>query len=558
MKSLLLLFLIVFVLYANILPNPFVWDDNIFILQNKFIRDWKNIPLLFQSDFFSKSPGEAQFLKGGYYRPLVMLFYTFEFSLWGERPLFYHLVSILLHCTNVFLVYFLIQRLLQNRKISFLGALLFAAHPLHTETISYLPSRGDLFAALFSLAALLSFSSSRRFLEGASTLFFALALLSKESAVILPLVLFIFSKCFPGDKKRERRVFCLYGLILLGYGIARLFLFPIPLKTWFAGNVGLIFRILSLGKLILSYFSLLIFPYPLYLERLAPVQRGFWDLGTLGFAAVVGGAFWVGKKFWRENKPLCFAWLWFFVTLLPVSNIVPLHPPMAEHYLYFPSVGLFGVIAFLIYQFFIGIRSRRDRKILLSIGSLVMIFYGFMIIDRNRDYSDELRLFTQTAIHSPQSPLIHNNLGSIYVSRGLVEQAEAEFKKSLSLNPEQPEALANLGTVYRQKKSYEEAISFFLKALELDEESAAIWNKIGIAYAESGKEDQAVEAFLQAIRKDPLMAEAYFNVGSYYWRKGEFQKTLFFWEEGLKKDPNHAVLKEWLSLLKEKMPQEGH
>ena len=548
----------VFALYANVLPNPFVWDDNIFIVQNQFIRHWKNLPLLFKSDFFGKSPEEASFSKGGggYYRPIVMVLYTLEYHLWGDHPFGYHLVSILLHLLNVFLVYRLLQRLFQNGKVSFLGALLFASHPLHTEAISYLPSRGDLLGAFFCLTSLLLYRSHKQILRGSSLLLFAMALLSKESAVIFPALLLVMDLSEPDGKgwKEKTASFPYMGFVFL-YVAVRLFFFPFRANPWIEGDPGFFLRTLSSGKVMLSYLALLLFPYPLHLERTAPFQTTFWDFGTLLFILAATGVVLLGRVFWKKNRSLFFGTAWFFIALAPVVNILSIHPSMAEHYLYFPSIGVFMVAAFCFYQFFTGVEKKADRRILLTLGYALLSFWGFVIIQRNRDYSDEMKLFAQTAIQSPQSPLMHNNLGSVYMYRGFVEEAAREFERSLSLKPDQAIVWGNLGTVYKQKKEYEKAIQLFKKALEYNEEDAVIWNKLGIAYAESGSAE-AEKAFLQAIHRNPGFADAYFNLGSYYWKKGEFKKAALEWEKGLKKAPDHPLLNMWLSLSKEKLSKE--
>ncbi|MBI4437204.1 MAG: tetratricopeptide repeat protein [Candidatus Omnitrophica bacterium] len=538
-----LLVAVIFLFYANILPNPFVWDDHFFILQNEFIRHWKNIPLLFQSPFFSRTLKETRFEEAEYYRPIVMVLYTVEYPLWGLSPLGYHLVSILLHCFNAFWVYLLIQHLFHNERISFVGSLLFASHPLQTEAVSYLPSRADLLATFFCLTAFLLSLSSKKISKCFSLFSFALGLLSKETAVVFPALLFLFELCRPVRPKKWFLSHSAYWLLLFGYLALRLFIFPYRIGSSLSGGPGLLLRVLSLGPLIFSYLSLLIFPFPLHLERAAPFQTGFWEIGTLVCMGVGAMLLVLGRFFWNTNRLLFFGGAWFLVALVPVSNIIPIYPSMAEHYLYLPSVGFFALLSFYLCRF---------RKVLLFALLGVLACYGVLIVGRNRDYSDEMRLFEQTVASVPKSPGAHNNLGSVYISRGYTTLALREFKKSLSLNPNQPRVWANLGTAYREMKQYDKSIKFLKKALRQEGDNSVFWNKLGIAYAESGREE-APFAFQEAIRLDPTYGEAYFNLGSYYWNKGEFPKTLFYWEEALRQNPGHPDLKVWLPALREKL-----
>lgn len=553
LKEVLILSAVVFVLYANILPNPFVWDDNIFIVQNTFIKEWKNLPLLFKSDFFSKSYEGSTFEKGGYYRPLVMVLYTLEYHLWGKHASGYHFVSILLHLSNVLLVYLLFQKLFQDRSVSFLGALLFASHPLQSEAVSYCPSRGDLLATLFTLSTFLASLSKRRFLRTLSPMFFLFALLSKEAAVILPFLLLGYGLSFGLRRNREWLFsqLCCWTLLFL-YALLRLTAFPLLNASPEAGCPVLFLRVLSLGKLVFSYLVLLFIPTPLHLERKAPFQTTFWDPGTLAAIALFGGAVGLGRFLWRKNRTLFFGMVWFLIGLIPVSNIIPLYPSMAEHYLYFPSIGFFAIVSFALYHLYLKVKGRALRRLLVLFGVLVLGTYGGLIFRRNRDYSDDLRLFQQTLVHAPQSAGMHGNLGAVYAARGFAEEAKREFELSLSLNPDQPVVWANLGTWYREREEYDKAILLFKKLLERNSRDAAVWNKLGIAYAKSGKGD-ALAAFTEAARLEPGLVEAYFNLGSAYWEKGDLERTAFFWGEALKRDSDYPALKQWLPLLREKM-----
>jgi len=296
---------VVLILYANILPNPFVWDDHIFILQNEYVKSPQNIPHLFQSNFFSKSLGEATFEKGGYYRPLTMVFYTLEYQFWGTSPMGYHAVSILLHLLNVYLVFLLIKKLLRHETPAFLGALFFAVHPLHTETVSYLPSRGDLWASLFGLTTLLLFLSSSSRKQFLSLLTFIGALLSKENAMMIPILAVGFF-LFPDYRNKKKRILWGYGGILSLYLMVRFIYFPFPNAVRLVGDPGLFLRILSCGKLVLLYLSLLIFPYPLHLERSFSFQSSIVSWETFAFLGCCAVFYFLGRAFWKKEKAILF------------------------------------------------------------------------------------------------------------------------------------------------------------------------------------------------------------------------------------------------------------
>ena len=123
--------------YSNTLKNGFVFDDYFIIIDNIFIKDWKNLSGLLSKDYFSRS-GEAT------YRPVVTLSYFVDYSLWGLKPYGYHLTNVLIHSVNAVLVFLFVLLLIKGRRAAFLAALLFAVHPVLTEAVNAISLREDL------------------------------------------------------------------------------------------------------------------------------------------------------------------------------------------------------------------------------------------------------------------------------------------------------------------------------------------------------------------------------------------------------------------------------
>src|SRR3989338_6086886 len=213
--SVLLILVISIAIYSNTLKNGFVYDDRFTIVDNIFIKDWKNLPELFSKTYFSRSGEET-------YRPIVTLTYFLDYSLWGLKPFGYHLTNLFLHSANVVLVYLFALSLFPLNKggqgvvrwIAFLTALLFSIHPVQAEAVNAISFREDLLVVLFLLPALLLFlkvsdpSSMDKIRWWTfyilSLLLYLLALFSKEMAVILPLLLIGYHLCF-GYKGEEQK-----------------------------------------------------------------------------------------------------------------------------------------------------------------------------------------------------------------------------------------------------------------------------------------------------------------------------------------------------------------
>src|SRR3972149_10838390 len=133
--SLLLLASVSFLVYANTLGHEFVYDDDVQILRNQWIRSPEHIPKYFTGDVWSfRNPGEP---KSNYYRPVQLLAYLGLYQVAGLNPFAYHLVNVLLHVACTWLVFLVARRLLQEQGLSLAAALLFATHPIHTEAVAW-------------------------------------------------------------------------------------------------------------------------------------------------------------------------------------------------------------------------------------------------------------------------------------------------------------------------------------------------------------------------------------------------------------------------------------
>ena len=276
-----LLLVICLVAFANTLPNDFMWDDPYLIAENPYLRDYTNIPLFFTPYYWDTmhpyADGQAL------YRPLRTLTFAIDYHFWGLNPAGYHLTNLLLHMINVTLVFFLVsvmdRRLTGARRtpvsvrsalmrLPFLTAVLFAIHPIHTESVTYIKNRSDLLSFLFFVSAVLLFieyrpplSLARRLLMTAgSWLCFALALLSKEMALTLPAVLVLFIACFTDRPDRGRALVRVlpYGLLaLLALWFRQTMLSPVDLPGT-AVRPDLIPHFLAVIKTVGIYLWLLV------------------------------------------------------------------------------------------------------------------------------------------------------------------------------------------------------------------------------------------------------------------------------------------------------------
>ena len=224
-KYLLLLVASIGIVYAQSLRFDFVtYDDYELVVQNgDFLSRVSNIAASFTTHVFTTHRAQS-----GYYRPLLLMSYIFDYQIWGLNPFGYHLTNIVLHCCTAVVVFLLLERLLKHRLAALLGSLLFALHPLQTESVAWVAGRNDVLLGLFVSIMLLAYlyyreETASRNLYLISVAAFALALFTKESAAFYILLLPLYELCVD-DRLRLRnalrRVLPFLGVLML-YLVAR-------------------------------------------------------------------------------------------------------------------------------------------------------------------------------------------------------------------------------------------------------------------------------------------------------------------------------------------------
>ncbi len=323
------------IVYSNCLDGKFVWDDFGLVKDNSLIRSWRNIP-----EIFTEGMGGDN---SNFYRPLQIISYAADYSLWGLNSVGYHLTNTLLHILAALAVYWLINILFSSQALAFLTAALFVVNPLHTESVSYISTRSDPLSLLFISLTLIfyikSLPGARPVASALSLASCLLALLSKENSIIIPLLILLYHYTF--KIKLKPRLFFSISLIVLAYVILRLTL----LKSFVSISPVLFRRVPGFFAALSEYMRLLLLPVNLHLEYGNRLFAIFHPRAILGLAIFV---FLIAAAVRRRNRDqlLFFAIAWFFLALLPVTSIYAINYSfMMEHWLYLPSVGFFLVLS---------------------------------------------------------------------------------------------------------------------------------------------------------------------------------------------------------------------
>jgi len=502
--------------YANSFHNEFVFDDPLLITKNRLIRDWGNVLEIFQTQLYNGANTWSSF-----YRPLQNLFYLVEFHTWGENPLGYHLVNTTLHCLNSWLIYGLVLKLTSNWKASLIASLFFVVHPIHVEAVTYISSRGNLLATFFLL---LSFWLYLRSFKISSLFSFIFALLSKEFVLVLPVLILIYEVIY----KKKKRTFFLkktfwktfpYLLIVLIYLLFRLIFLQTEMPINIAPSaLPLLVRLEDLITTIMSYFKWLIFPYPLHMERVLSHPEAFFKPQTLLALLFLFSLGWLLFKY-RRSRHLLFFSSWFFLSLIPVSNIYPINASLAEAWLYQPSLGWFALLGLL------GSYLWEKKRLLLSIFLALFIFYSLLTIRQNRVWRDEFTFYNHTLKYTQGSARIHNNLANLHKREGRTEKAIVHFYKALKLNPNYEFAYNNLGGIFVQRQQLKEAKLLFLKAIEINPKYSSAFHNLGEVYLLENKIDLAEIAFRKSIQLYPYGARSHLSLGKIYIYKKDYNKA---------------------------------
>ena len=509
-RSLVIIILLGIIVYSNTFGNSFLWDDEVLVVKNSYIKNWKHLPHLFTRDLFY-----GRWKLGNYYRPLQSLSYLTDYSLYELNPAGYHLTNLLFHLFNAILIYGILNLIQKNKKVSLLTALLFVVHPIHTQAVTYISGRADPMVAFFIFSGfylyIRSIDLDKKTYYFASLALFVFALLTKEIAIVFPFLLLLYDFVFPRRSRAKTEGFLKYRyftlFLILGLYVAlRYSVLNFAEGVPSLGSAGLSSRLLSMPRVIFAYLGLLFLPLGLHMEREVPLANSLLEpsvLLSLILLILIGITI---VRTYRHSRIIFFASVWFFLALLPMCNIMPLTTLMSEHWLYIASLGFFMILAIglaALSELKIGASRKFWRIFVLLSAIAIFAFYSFLTLRRNLDWKDGLTLCRNTLKYSPGNERVHNNLGNIYLREGRHGKAEDEYREALKLDPYLSEAYHNLGIIYSGRKEYDRAIEEYKEALKLNPGLLETHYNLGIVYYKQGEKEMALSQLKEALRLFP-------------------------------------------------------
>jgi len=560
-KILLPTVLVVFslLLYAATLENGFAFDDYREIVDNPLIEtlDWGRLAQAYL-------PGPGKVRPPGRFFPLLT--FSLNYAVSGFEPLGYHLVNILLNGGICLLVYLMgLELFPQQPRLSFLTAVLFAAHPVHSEVVAAAVGRAELLSSFcFLLALLLYWRNAGRERAGWSPGYWfsmpimLVGILSKATAWTLPLVAAVFDlyrfRIAPGKPwrgylpiflyrlKKFYLPYCLAPAVILGLTAGML-----PSQEEMASNYLVILpfgeRLAAALGILARYLGLLIWPFRLsadygysHLAAASPCLQAF--LVAAGLAAIVGGGILAWTSLKRAGRYFLAVFI-FAVNYLIVSNLgFLINVSMAERLIYMASWG-FCLAAALALESGFRRCGRAGRALLWALVIAVLLAYSRRVLTRTRDWRDNFFLFTAAYQVCPTSCRVNYNLGLEYSQRDLLDRAIFHYQEAVRVLPWNPLYRLNLGEAYVRRGDIEKALEQFEEVIRLEPEQVGGYINLAAACNRQGLADRALESLLIARNLGPDDWRVYFNLGDAHRIRREFARAERAYETSLEKNPDH-------------------
>jgi len=467
--SIALIIAFAFLAYGNSLDAGFHYDDSHHVVGNPFVHDAKFIGQYFtRPDMFSALPGHRM------YRPVLLATFNLNYQWGGYDPLHWRLTAIALHAlvaVGVYLLVLSLSRSLDQRSDgegsggALVAALVFAIHPLFSETVDYASARSSLLATGAVVWAMLAHRGAQAQGRAAvrlallllSLALFAMAFLTKEIAVVYPALLLVVAWLERRGWTALLPALVVAALLLyirklvLGSAVIDFVAREASRATADANSGGarpILWNLFTQARVIVGYLLLFLVPYGLTIHRQVRVSDSLFEGGVIGGGLVILGLLLVAIRERARRPLLALGILWFFIALAPTSSIIPLNQVMNEHRTYLPGVGLAFIVAFAWGR--IGFAYRVPALAGIGLALLVTTW------QRNEDWNDSLRLWESAAEVSPECGHVHNALGGQLRRRGAIEDSERAFRAALRFDPESWEATFNLGTLALYRGRVEE------------------------------------------------------------------------------------------------------
>jgi tetratricopeptide (TPR) repeat protein len=506
----LLLVVITILAYAPAWNAGFIWDDDDHLTQNRCIVGPLGLKQIWTS-------GQAV------YYPLVLTSFWVLHKFVGLNPLPYHLLNIFVHAGAAVLLWGVLKQL--HVRGAWLGAALWALHPVMVQSVAWITELKNTQSCFFYLLSVLLFlkadrvesqpEQNRRF--DLSLVFFAMAIASKPSTVMLPVVLAL---CLWWLRVQFRqRLVVLAPFFLLSAAASA---WTIWQQKFLSGALGAEWpqtwpqRLAISGMDVWFYLGKLLWPTPLIFIY----PRWKIDTGQLStflplLLTALGGLLYL---WWKRNgplRPVFFGAAYFVVSLFPILGFFNVYffrySFVSDHFQYLASMGPLALAASGI-TIGLGFLGQAKSWLKPALSGALLLTLGILTWRQAETYRDVETLWRTTLSRNPDCWMAHNNLSGALLDEGRIGEAIAHSKKALSLRPDDAESNANLAKGLCQKGEIDEGIAYYQKALKIAPKKPATHNNLGNAFRKKGQFNDAILEYQKTIKLDPGWAAPYNNL----------------------------------------------
>jgi tetratricopeptide (TPR) repeat protein len=547
--------------YANSLGGALMFDDVNAIVRNERVRRGDPVAIFREPSWWTEGFGRG-------WRPVTSVTFAANHALHGLAPAGYHVANVLLHAAVSVLVLAVLARVTGAPLAAALAALLFAAHPVHTEAVASVVGRAELLAAGGFFLAWLFFlraddaagGARRRLLEAAGALAFFAGALAKENALALLPVLVLADVLFPrrggsaaeAVRRHAPRYALLAGVAVLFMVLRRIVIGADPPGIEVLDNPLVVLplgvRLLTAVEVAGLYGLRLLFPLWLSADyshaQIAPVRS---PLDSAFLAAlvlvllVVAGLVWA----WRRAPVAAFALGFLVLTFAMVSNLVFLIGTiMAERLIYLPSAGFCLLAGALLASLAgappgapVALARLAAARVALPLA-VVLALYAARTWTRNQVWRDPLVFFTAMVEDAPRSARSQRELGGALAAAGRIDDARRAFERSLAIMPDDPATLYNLGNALLQAGQLEAAIAAYERALAVKPDFADAMVNFGNVESLRGNEQAALVWMQRALVLAPASPSLHMNVANTLFRLGQHDQARAEYEAALRLAPD--------------------
>jgi tetratricopeptide (TPR) repeat protein len=533
------------IIYFATVHSPFIYDDAHAIEDNPYIKNLSK---------FQQMVGVQNIFN----RSILLFTFSVNHAI-GQLDVFgYHLINLMLHLCVGIMLYFLTMELLtiENpaltqtfQRLPLAVSLIHIFNPINVESVTYLSSRSSVLVTLFYLS---SFYLFIRFVNSKEKkkkwknihypivifFLFYLGLGTKEIIVTLPIIAVLYLWVHSSTKNfhkflPELAVILIPLIIYLLYRYVQMGNLLVIKTDPYSYMLDRSLYILTQIKVVISYYFVkLIFPINLNFEPDIRLVSGFLDWEWV-VSLIIGVCIAIGI-FYQKSILLKCAFIWALITILPTSSIIPLKQIATEHRIYLPGLGINMGLGILF------LRGVAHRKLIPPTLFIFLVIYGLLAMKRSLDYRSEINLWQDTVRKSPNKSMVHNNMGTAYLSKERLKEARKSFEVSSALSPSSTDPYINMGHIDARNKEWDKAKLKYDLALKLGANRSQVFFNSGLMRLKLNKPAEALPFLLEAIKIKNHRPLYHQELGNAFRMLKQYDSALKSYRKVLELEPNYV------------------